>query len=227
MPQKTVEIEPIGQLTLRKSRLSRHLRISVSPHRGVIVSMPNWTPYAAGLAFARSKTDWILKQQSKLQTTQPINHDMRIGKAHRVNLNASYPAVRVGRSEITGPPTASQSQLSAAAERALRRQAMALLPGRLSQLAQKTGFSYQSLTIKKMHSRWGSCNSAGAITLNIFLMQLPWELIDYVITHELVHTSHMNHSPEFWRTLEGLLPDTKTIKKTLKTYPTQVIPLSF
>lgn len=227
MPQKIVELEPIGQLTLRKSRQSRHLRISVSPHKGVIVSMPSWTPYAAGLAFARSKADWIIGQQSKLQTAEPISHDMRIGKAHRINLNVSYPAIRVGHSEITGPLNASQQQLAAAAERALRRQATALLPQRLSQLSKKTELDYKNLSIKKMHSRWGSCSNTGVITLNIFLMQLPWELIDYVIMHELVHTRHMNHSPEFWRYMEDLVPDVKQIKKILKTYPTQVTPRSF
>ena len=227
MPQKIVTLENIGEVTLRRRKGSKHLRISVAAHSGVTVSMPSWSPYAAGIAFARSKTDWIVAQQNRTTPLQPITHGSQIGKAHRVALSSAVgTSVRVKQSEISGPLDASQKQLVSAAERALRKQASVLLPKRLAQLAQNTDFTYAEVTIKKMHSRWGSCSNNGVICLNIYLVQLPWELIDYVLLHELTHTKHMNHSTSFWDTLTTHYPNTKQAKKILKTYPTQVVPLN-
>ena len=47
-------------------------------------------------------------------------------------------------------------------------------------------------------------------------MMVPWELIDYVILHELVHTHHLNHSKQFWEEISSIMPDYKDRKKTLK-----------
>jgi predicted metal-dependent hydrolase len=47
-------------------------------------------------------------------------------------------------------------------------------------------------------------------------MNLPFELIDYVLIHELAHTKQMNHSPAFWNIVETCMPDYKQHRKTLK-----------
>ena len=100
----------------------------------------------------------------------------------------------------------------------MKQEALKLLPERLASLASKHSFRYKSVRIKKLVSRWGSCSNDRVITLNYFLMQLPWHLIDYVLIHELVHTKHLNHSLDFWLEFDKVYPEAKITRRQLKEY---------
>jgi len=78
------------------------------------------------------------------------------------------------------------------------------LSTRLNQLAGQHRFTFTHVTIRRQKTRWGSCTSRGAISLNIALARLPQGLMDYVILHELVHTRIKGHGPHFWNELERL-----------------------
>ena len=89
----------------------------------------------------------------------------------------------------------------------LRKQARAVLPPRLADLAARYGFRYHRVTIKHNTSNWGSCSSKGNINLNLNLMRVPRPLQDYILLHELTHLRHPNHGPAFHAELERLLTD--------------------
>ena len=103
----------------------------------------------------------------------------------------------------------SASAAAAAPEQveAMRKEAKELLPRRLSELAERYGFSYGSVFIKHNSSNWGSCSALGNINLNLNLVRLPQLLRDHVILHELCHLKHPNHGPEFHALLERLGAD--------------------
>lgn len=64
--------------------------------------------------------------------------------------------------------------------------------------------------IKKMHTRWGSCNTrVGRIWLSVYLPAYPIECTEYVIVHELCHLHHANHSRKFWQTVATAMPEYK------------------
>ncbi len=229
MATKIVDLPDIGPVTLYKRRGNRSLRLSLAANGEVRVSLPSWVPYKAGEQFARAKAEWIVAHRH--QTNQSgLQHGQMIGKAHRLQFvaNPNSPKVvtrlRDNQVEILHPldltttnPTV-QKAARAASIRALRKEAELLLPQRLRSLAAQTGFSYTSVGVKQLKSRWGSCSTKQEIVLNLFLMQLPWHLIDYVLLHELTHTKVMRHGAPFWKELERHVPRARSLRKEIGNY---------
>ena len=70
------------------------------------------------------------------------------------------------------------------------------------------GANANEIRLKKMHTRWGSCNTrARRIWLSVYLPAYPIECTEYVIVHELCHLHHANHSAAFWQTVATAMPD--------------------
>jgi len=76
------------------------------------------------------------------------------------------------------------------------------LISRLHTLAKKHRFTYNKVSIRNQKTRWGSCSHKNTISLNMKLVALPKDLMDYVILHELVHTRIRSHSWRFWAELD-------------------------
>lgn len=79
----------------------------------------------------------------------------------------------------------------------------------------------ENVRIINASTRWGSCTTSrrfhGArISINFKLLFMPQECIEYVMVHELAHTKLHNHSKAFWRIVEGILPNYKEQKRTLR-----------
>ena len=119
--------------------------------------------------------------------------------------------------------TEMQKLMHKALAQAITCRAKEILPVRLRELAKEKGFTYNRCTVRNVHTRWGSCNTKGNISLNISLIYLPNELIDYVLLHELCHTVEMNHSDRFWALMDKVTAPAKAkdLRKKLKTYRTQ------
>jgi len=214
-------------VVLSKRRGAKNLRLSILPNGTIRVSLPAWAPYQSAISFAANRADWIRQHTSGLKTPS-LQHGHRIGKSYRVKFIAAPSGQRtqarlgINSITITSPLDISHTEVQAkarrAAQRALKKEAEMLLGSRLRQLSRQNKLPFRDFKVKKLSSRWGSCSSKGIITLNYFLVQLPWELIDYVIIHELVHTRHLNHSRDFWALMEEILPDAKKRRREIKKY---------
>jgi predicted metal-dependent hydrolase len=226
MAVKKVDVPNLGSVHLYKRRGVRSMRLTVTSTGVVRVSLPHWIPYASGVAFAIQKQAWIRSQQVKPSL---VKHNARVGKAHHISfvsdparLSIATRITKEGEIRIHHPATLhhESDEVQKAAERAgiraLKNQAQILLPQRLDILATQNGFTYRSVHIKQLKSRWGSCSDQGHIALSCFLMQLPWHLIDYVLLHELVHTRVMAHGPVFWGELDQYVSNLKNIRKEIK-----------
>jgi predicted metal-dependent hydrolase len=229
MAQKTFALNERTSITIYKRRGNRNLRLSVTASGQVRVSIPAWAPYKTGITFAKARLDWI-ERHSVEQSQSLLQPGQAIGKAHRLRFSSS-PAVLKVSSRVYGSDViithpaglgyeekSVQQKAEQAAIRALRSQASQLLPQRLAALAKQHGFAYRSVRIKQLKSRWGSCDQQGNIVLNLYLLQLPWECIDYVLLHELTHTNVMQHGPVFWQAMAEVLPSVTERRKTMKNY---------
>ncbi|WP_146662972.1 M48 family metallopeptidase [Anaerohalosphaera lusitana] len=97
-----------------------------------------------------------------------------------------------------------------------RAEARRVLVGRLAKLAGMYRFSYNRVFVRNQKTRWGSCSGKNNINLNVNLVRLRQELIDYVLLHELVHTRVKNHSARFWRELDKYVGDAKYLDRCLR-----------
>ena len=96
----------------------------------------------------------------------------------------------------------------------------------VEELAKKSNLKYNRLFIKNIKTQWGSCSYKNNINLNLHIMRLPNHLIDYVIYHELCHTVHKNHGPEFWQKLSSLVEgDINELRKELRNFSPQLYSL--
>jgi len=226
MAFKEFQLPGIGPLKVYKRRGTNNIRLSIRSDGSVRVTIPTWTPYTAGITFARTRDEWIRNHQ--LPTAEPLRSGQQIGKAHRL-LFVRSPEVRQVTTRlrqslvvVTHPLTSEvtdvivQQAAQKAATRGLRAEAEQLLPIRVRELAERHGFNYRSVSIKQLKTRWGSCDQHQNIVLNLYLMKLPWQLIDYVILHELTHTQVLQHGPKFWTAMARVAPNVQQLRKAMR-----------
>jgi predicted metal-dependent hydrolase len=72
--------------------------------------------------------------------------------------------------------------------------------------AEALGVRYERIQIRDQRSRWGSCSTRGTLSFNWRLVLAPYEVLDYVVVHELCHLREANHSRRFWSLVESRRP---------------------
>lgn len=200
------------------------MKASIAPNGSLRVSVPAYAPMFMVKRMINSLRD-ELRSLMESRPSITVADGAPIGKSHSMILRLGpsdsvrtegLRLVVTTKSDITSIPSAMMEDIRGKIISILRKEAKAHLPRRMRYLADKHGFDYSSLRFTHASSRWGSCNSKKAISLNIALMNIPFELIDYVLVHELAHTVHMNHSKEFWNEVARADPSFTAHRKQLK-----------
>ena len=89
----------------------------------------------------------------------------------------------------------------------LARQGREYLPRRGAYWAARRDVMPPGLQSPAARPRWGSCSGKTSRCFSLFLMRYPTEAMDAGVGHELAHIRHKNHGPDFYRLVEGTLPD--------------------
>jgi predicted metal-dependent hydrolase len=217
------------QYTLAYARRTT-LAISVEPDLSVHVIAPDDTAFPAIEAKVRQRAPWILRQQRELEqylpTTSPrqyVNGETHryLGRQYRLKIIQNQPdVVKLTRGwlYVYTTDTHDTAKVKHCVEAWYHKQATRVFHERLVAMLprfQHLGLSQPSLTIKPLQARWGSCTGSRSITLNLRLMQVPKQYIDYVIVHELCHLVEHNHSKRFYLLLDRMLPDWRERRRRL------------
>ena len=223
-----IQDSEFGKITVRRSAKASQVRIRVSPDGTLYASIPLYAPVFLLKRMIKSSRNELRGMLDKAHAGKDSYIDgMKIGKSHALNVKTSESGeLKVSRHgqritvelpeniDLNDPKTV--RAIRDVEISALRLEAKSYLPKRLAYLSNRLSLDYDRVRFSHASGRWGSCSSKGTISLNIALMKLPFELIDYVIIHELSHTKHMNHSPKFWSLVENADPDYKAHRRELK-----------
>jgi len=223
-----IQDKEFGKITIRRSAVAKQVRVRVAPDGTLRASLPMYAPVLLVKHLLKTSRDELRAILAQAKPGYIYENGMQIGKSHTLIIQVAdgnvFSVSHRGLQIIVKVSSLLQVKNSDVSRKirdavisALRTEAKSYLPRRLSFLAEKYGFVYEKVRFSHASGRWGSCSSNGTISLNIALMKLPFELIDYIIIHELSHTKHMNHGSSFWLLVSQADPKYKLHRHALKT----------
>lgn len=212
----------------RKVRKTISMKISESCD--IIISAPLFISDEKIKEILKEKEIWIAHKLKQIENTIREKADftkgvMLLGKRYNINIhNVKYNSLKIifdkSNFNIYIPESLTNEDKLRSIKDLLvkwyKQQARRIFIERVNYYSRMLKVSPKRMAVKDQKSRWGSCSSKGNINLNYRLIMAPIEIIDYVVVHELCHLVHLNHSKEFWKLVEEILPDYIKCKEWLK-----------
>ncbi|NYT60120.1 M48 family metallopeptidase [Alcaligenaceae bacterium] len=235
--------QKIGYVLQRSRRKSIGLTINDD---GLQVRAPSWITLSQIDAAVIEKSAWVLEKlrmsqarQQQLETAEAQwHHGGRIpymGKRIVLNLDstrraAAFTGKRFAPQDndplyLALPHDAERSRIRDSTHAWLQQQAQAWFGERLQHFLGISKLRMRRWRLSSAATRWGSCSSDGNIMLNWRLIHFQPDIIDYVIAHEIAHLRELNHSKNFWREVERILPGFERARDALKQHNPGSLPL--
>ncbi len=209
----------------------KSMEIAVHPDGRVVVKAPMKADVSDIEARVLKRARWIRRQQAYFDQFKPRTPPRQylggethryLGRQYRLKLiQGEQPSVKLSRGyfwitcqDHRNPEAVRRLLWQWLTQRAQEKFAESL--ERCWPHFARQGLPRPTLKIRRMKTRWGSLSERGTLTLNVSLIQTPRECIDYVVTHELCHLKHPDHSPAFYRLLEEVMPDWERRKQKLE-----------
>ncbi|MFA6137580.1 MAG: SprT family zinc-dependent metalloprotease [Sulfurimonas sp.] len=207
---KDLEIEHICKISLKNSY------ISVTKDAKIVLKTPKVSQrFIVDLLTQRES--WIRGHLLKIASNKPeaVNLEdelLLFGDIYSIDIEEA----RELRELLLKLRVANQKNILGCYDNFYKLYAAKYLTPRVAHFSAIMNLEYKEIKFRKMRSRWGSCSSKKVITLNIELLKVKKELIDYVIVHELAHLVHMNHSKNFHNLVQKYITNSKLVRKELK-----------
>ena len=201
----------------------RTIALEVTPQATLVVRAPHRVPQAYIEEMIREKSAWVLaKMEEMRKRPQPIVHAYAEGEVFWF-LGRPYPlqfletsSGGIERTDRLFVPPRFRDTARQQVRQWYLQEAAKEIHSRCMWFSMMTGYSPASLRITDARQRWGSCTHRGGLNFSWRLIQAPLSIVDYVIVHELVHLRQMDHSPQFWKKVEELMPDYRQRRKWLR-----------
>lgn len=208
-------------LTLKKMRGARRITLQWRPlERDALLTMPAWVSTHEALAFAETRKAWLEKLICEHGEARPFVDGAVIpvfGTSRTVRYAPGLRGVVEEQENLLLVPGAPEF-----CPRRLRDWLIAQAKERIGRLAEakagRIGQKVRRIRLGDTGSRWGSCGTNGVLSFSWRLVFAPAEVLDYVVSHEVAHLAHMNHSAAFWRVVEALCPSHRQSRDWLLTH---------
>ena len=212
----------------------KNLHLGVYPPAGrVRVAVPMAIKDEAVRLAVVGKLGWIKRQRAKFEA-QPrqsrremVNGESHyyLGRRYRLRLVESIAGSKVyvrnaSILELHARPTTTAGQRERMLQDWYREQLKKKIPIKLKKWQPVVGVEVSEWGIKKMKTKWGSCNAkAGRIWLNLELAKKPVKCLEYIIVHELVHLLERRHNERFLELMNRFMPRWQAYREELKQMP--------
>jgi predicted metal-dependent hydrolase len=226
-----LELGDISVDVVRKDIQNVHL--SVHPPSGrVRLAAPERMKMDTIRLYAISKLSWIKKQRLKIQEQERetpreyLDRESHYvwGKRYLLMVAeaAGAPSVQLKHKQmiLTVRPGTEPSKRHQILETWYRQEVREKSAPLIEKWESKIGVDVEHLFVRRMRTRWGSCNSqAHTIRLNTDLAKKPRECLEYIIVHELIHILEPTHNERFRAFMNQFLPDWKQRRQALNHLP--------
>ena len=229
---KRISVSGIAVEVVRKD--IKNLHLGVYPPMGrVRVAAPLVVNDEAVRLAVIDKLGWIKRQRAKF-AKQPrqseremVNGESHyfLGRRYRLRVHEQEGAARVALRGVASMnlfvrPGSNVEKREAVLQDWHRTSLRSVIADMLAQWQPKLGVQTAHWGIKKMKTKWGSCNvSARRIWLNLELAKKPVQCLEYIVVHELVHLLERNHTERFTALMDRHLPDWRTRREVLNGSP--------
>lgn len=225
--------EALFQYKIRISLKAKNPRLRVTFQYGLEVVLPKGYDNAKVPAILEKKRHWIkaalerAESNRKFIVPEPVWQLPTcitlpaIGQTwHIEGRKTKFPAVAArevapGRLLVFGN-IGDDKACMAALQRWLHRRANESLVSILERISEKKWLHFSRVFIKRQRTRWASCSRRRAISLNVKLLFLEPDMVEYTMIHELCHIEEMNHSKKFWSLVQRHSPDYKQVDNRLR-----------
>lgn len=216
-------------LLYRRNPLAKRYRLFVDRQGRPRVTIPKRGSQREAERFAARHRHWLTTQLTRLEARRekdrPWDHGTMIlfrgvpTLLERVT-NEPHVRLRLGTECIPLPGHVGPDQIDfrVVVESHLRGRAALELRARTLELAALHQCPVGTVSVRNQRSRWGSCSRRGTVSLNWRLVQVPIEVRDYIILHELMHLREMNHSRRFWSHVATVCPGYKQCEAWLRAH---------
>lgn len=211
----------------------KNVHLSVYPPKGrVRIAAPQRMNLDTIRIYAISKLSWIKKQQQKFQTQVREAPREYLNREGHYYLGSRYllkviehdapPVITLKHKtiEMRLRPNTDMLKKQLIMDEWYRSQLKIILPPMIKKWEKTMGVSLFEFGIKKMKTKWGTCNrEAKRIWLNLELAKKPFQCVEYIVVHEMVHLLERNHNDTFIAYMNQFLPEWKELKKELNKLP--------
>jgi predicted metal-dependent hydrolase len=214
--------------TLKRSAKRRSIGLRID-ERGLTVSMPLRASERWLHSVLQDKADWVARQLDKWQARKALPVFWAEGSSIPFRgeqfLLSLTPRIRGAKAMLQGEVLhvpvgmdAEADQIEKAVVQWYREEALRVFRECSEYFAPLMNVAPREIRLTSARTQWGSCTIRGVVRLNWHLVKMPLHLIDYVVVHELAHLVEMNHSPAFWKVVEGACPDYRQCRAELHGY---------